>query len=107
MPPHAMAFLNCENGLGQMNRLASIRKAADQASISQIGLPSAILIGRLDGVIFSRSGGTPRAAHKVASTSPIATSFFSTVVPSALVRPYACPPRIPPPANTHDHAAGK
>src|SRR5258705_4502817 len=107
MPLHAKLFATAKLDLRQINRLIVIRKAADQVKISCIGLPSASLMGRLDGVMFSRSGGTPRAAHNVASTSPIATSFSSTVVTSALVRPYAWPPRIPPPPNTHDHAAGK
>ena len=56
-------------------------------SICPIGVPSAILIGRFCGVEFVSSGGTPSAVESVASTSPMATWFSSTVEPSSLVRP--------------------
>jgi len=59
------------------------------ASTSSIAVPSAMRIGRPTSEMFWRSGSTPAARQKVASTSPTPTWFSSTVVPSALVLPYA------------------
>ena len=72
-----------------------------------MGVPSATLIGRPIDVMFSVVGATPSDWAKVARMSPTSTLPLATDMPSAVVLPYACPPRIPPPAKTHDQAPGK
>ena len=87
----------CPTCLGLPGSMPVVNRTAVESAI-RIGLPSSEM--------FCDRGSTPSAWHNVANTSPTPTCLSSTVVPSALVRPKAWPPRMPPPASTVDHARG-